>query len=106
MEEQRLIDANALIEDLDYHLDCTRMSICTSLQECEGRRDEIHRLLDHIKESPTIDPVRHGHWIPTDKTDYGAPVFKCSACGGEDSEIKGDFCRWCGARMGEKGTQQ
>ena len=52
-----------------------------------------------------VDPERHGHWIPTDKTDYGAPVFKCSACGGEDSEIKGDFCCWCGARMDEKEPQ-
>lgn len=53
---------------------------------------------------PTINPVRHGHWIKGQYT----PGFAwfCSVCGGVHTNIYGHkntprwtYCPWCGAKM-------
>lgn len=57
-----------------------------------------------IDNSPTIDPVKHAHWIPVmlERTVGTLKGIKCSNCGHE--RIKGSlnepkYCQDCGANM-------
>lgn len=51
-----------------------------------------------VNEQPTVDPVRHGHWIFN-----GSLPDKCSACGfmcgSHDQDNADRYCSHCGARM-------
>ena len=58
---------------------------------------------------PTVDPVRHGHWLPLEADGYADdnPVYdlwECSECGeeheGEEHTLT-PYCPWCGAKMNE-----
>ena len=61
--EMRLIDANALKRYYAWW----------------GDSDETKRLFDTIiYRQPTVDPVRHGEWIPSGA---GCLTSKCSVCG-------------------------
>ena len=49
---------------------------------CEGSFKEAFKLLcDKLDNAPRVDakPVRHGHWVRTDKTDKF--IWECSECG-------------------------
>lgn len=82
MSEARLIDANALFDQI--RLQANRSSLG------ETRTPEISGLevISLIKEAPTIDaePVRHGRWI-VQKVDDIRTKFYCSEC---------ERCVWCG----------
>lgn len=96
----RLINADALIEHL--------------------RKDPLFSFVERygitgvIEAAPTIDPVKHGKWMPhPTKPDWDV----CSACGTEthirfhgydngafwDSEESYTYCPHCGAKMDEVG---
>jgi len=86
--EQRLIDANALMADIE------------STIEQSGCVNHDGEIMDCIRYAPTIDPVKHAEWIKTDEN-----KVKCGNCGEEDYDYLNDFiyCPSCGARMdGEK----
>ena len=94
----RLIDADALVEDIDKKID---EEIRVPLGDnhkfffCAGMRYVV-RL---VKRLPTVDPVKHGHWIK--RNTVGTAT--CSICGGiiynsYDSEAN-KYCPNCGAKM-------
>ena len=101
--EKRLIDANALIAELDkfanpmpnksgYDFLC---GIATAIAE--------------IEDAPTVEaePVVHGRWN-TEKCDH-VPwrlknpekwvICKCSVCGYSNGRKKSNYCPNCGAKM-------
>ena len=101
MDEQRLIDANALYKDMDKKL--------ALKPGMKGTMYEFMRFvaLDCVETAPTIDakPVVHAHWIGSDGT-------HCSHCersymdvadadSWESDDIP-DFCPYCGAQMDEE----
>lgn len=91
----RAIDADALVKELKrpsgLYADCERCSWSIS-NECMDCIVE-----DVIKCMPTIDPVKHGHWI-----DDG-DCFICSNCrkafGFLSAKCVTNFCPYCGAKM-------
>lgn len=69
-------------------------------------RDQVHVMqigdvIDAIEGTPTVDPVKHGHWIDVDPYGDDGLVFRCSRCNGlTDRETP--YCPYCGARLIEK----
>ena len=97
MDEQRLIDANNLIEEIREE----RCYNCRNFKDMEcdycGTADTIYM----IEDMPAADvaPVVHGRWIRY--PDCG--VTKCSNCGWSIEECwDSDYCPHCGAQMDEK----
>lgn len=95
-ETMRLIDADALIDEL-------------------GISDEDIIFEGMLEDAPTIDaaPVRHGHWIEYGENEDGTHNICCSICDGFIkskghanscyTRNKYRYCPNCGARMdGEK----
>lgn len=68
------------------------------------------RALEHLCYMPTIDPVKHEHWIGyettayTGRDDFGKPVYsprrfyRCHGCR-RGTAVKTNYCPACGARM-------
>ena len=56
-------------------------------------------ILAFIKAQPTVDPVKHGHWVfVNDMVSY----IKCSECGDDICWVntkRPKYCPNCGARM-------
>lgn len=67
-------------------------------------------VINLLEEQPTIDPVKHGHWIHVDELPSG-DYFKCSECNNhiflkfgwkvsfESPADEYRYCSGCGARM-------
>lgn len=94
----RLIDADALMK-LVTVLEVTQLNSLLSDVKCI------------IRDAPTIEERKHGHWIETDEyTQVGAYeslyYYKCSVCGAlilEDVDFGvGNYCQQCGAIMDEE----
>lgn len=85
MNEQRLIDANALKR---------RFCISNKALRCYVEAE--------IDAAPTVDaePVRRGRWV---QDDTWKDMYFCSACMGRDhrNKPKHKFCPECGAKMDE-----
>ena len=93
----RLIDADELMKkfyDIEFN----------AKHELFGEsRDLALEGLKHIKKAlkgmPTIDPVKHGHWIfVEDMVSY----IKCSECGDDICWVntkRPKYCPSCGSRM-------
>jgi predicted RNA-binding Zn-ribbon protein involved in translation (DUF1610 family) len=103
MSEQRLIDANALLNDgirVSFGYDANGLLL---IPMRDVRRS--------IEGAPTVDaePVVHGRWEYSFGS-YSTP--KCSCCGwhipySEDSVLDArNYCPNCGAKMDEKEEQQ
>ena len=99
MAEQRLIDANNLIEEIREE----RCYNCRNFKDmkCDycGTADYIYM----IEDMPTADvaPVVHGRWIYKGDSD----MWVCSRCGrsvNADPEGIDLYCYHCGAKMDEK----
>lgn len=77
----RLIDADALINTLNK-------------EKIEFNEDINYFILY----APTIDaePVRHGKWIKSEKSDF---EWECSECGYGLTDNKLTYCYDCGAKM-------
>ena len=79
----RLIDADALLKDInDYPY---------------GYRGMIK---DTIARQPTVDPIKHGHWVYVGHGLAGESICKCSICGHQTPD-DGNYCSYCGAQMDE-----
>ena len=89
MKMSRLIDADRLLTD--------RMK---SKYYRLPNGDLAIPLID-IEHAPTVDaePVRHGHWVRTDKTDKF--TWECSECGYGLTDCKLSYCYDCGCKMEE-----
>lgn len=121
----RLIDADALIDDLKHDVALDQDSL--DYEELTDSNREIiqfdkdckQNAIDLLQNAPTIEPERKkGKWIPVDSYSafggdeatwmaHGNPVafYYCSVCkeqayAGEDGEsLITDFCPNCGADM-------
>ena len=101
MAEQRLIDANNLIEKIREE----RCYNCRNFKDmkCDycGTADYIYM----IEDMPTVDvaPVRHGHWVEKEKYSFGI-MYDCSLCENRilDTGHPWHYCPNCGAKMDEK----
>ena len=88
----RLIDADQFKAKLLSFMD--RESTTPSDTDCI-----LDGVLNLLEEQPTIDPVKHGHWIFVgDMVSY----IKCSECGDDICWVNSKrpkYCPNCGARM-------
>lgn len=83
----RLIDADLLKEQME--------SVCMGIMAGTDSYDVPLKTIDN---APTVDPVKHGHWIMK-PNGYGT----CSNCKKCSLDIMGgvhsNFCPNCGAKM-------
>ena len=93
--EKRLIDANALLEKMQFRLPIND-KISEVIAEC------VYIAVQCIKNAPTVDAVEvvHGRWERR-VVDHELPYYfvnDCSICGcsGEDFYF---YCPNCGAKM-------
>ena len=49
---------------------------------------------------PVTSQLKTGHWIVYDHG-CGVKYYQCSICKGFDGDVKGKYCKWCGAKMVE-----
>lgn len=100
MADVRLIDANALLKEIeDWH-----DSLGGTMNPADwGIQNVLQSVMDYIIEAEDVDAVKvvHGRW------ELGIPMT-CSACGkpaaqeGPLSFWASDYCHNCGAKMDEK----
>ena len=59
-------------------------------------------VINLLEEQPTIDPVKHGHWIYVGAHN-GVHLFECSLChcglNTENPDWLSKYCSRCGAKM-------
>ena len=104
MAEQRLIDANNLIEEIREE----RCYNCRNFKDmkCDycGTADYIYMIED--MPAANVAPVVHGRWIDVYPDIEPNPMFMygiCSECGFEQGLSKYlKYCPNCGAQMDEK----
>lgn len=98
----RLIEANALLSEMEKYNDDTARSNNDYLF---GMQQRLETCIELVEDAPTVDavPVAYSEWIPKEKSDtpYGLEM-ECAKCG--FSVIVNDalyfkFCPNCGARM-------
>ena len=102
MAEQRLIDANNLIEEI-------REERCYNCRNFKDMKCDYCSTADYIymiEDMPTVEakPVVHGRWISKNHHGYEW-VFVCSNCDYVDGYPFNDrhnYCPHCGAQMDEK----
>lgn len=82
----RLIDADLLKKQME--------SVCMGIM---AGTDSYDAPLKTIDDAPTIDPVKHGEWIPR-ITAMGTMIFRCSACQ-KFNDVHWAYCPQCGAMM-------
>lgn len=58
-------------------------------------KEVLQRIEGVVSEMPTIDPVKHGHWIEDSEYDC---IYACSNCGDEVT-METPYCRMCGSKM-------
>ena len=94
--EKRLIDANALLEKVQF-----RMEIDNKNAEIIAGCVNIARRL--IENAPTVDAVEvvHGRWIAVPSSDMmTGKAFKCSECNKmRYGSFMPNYCQNCGAKM-------
>lgn len=105
----RLIDADALVEDIKSEIDDDK-EIYPDDKASIIFRAEMKTVIRIVKNQDTVDPVKHGHWIPFWSISNG-DCFVCSECKGElfladtwkicfkSPADKYKYCPNCGAKM-------
>ena len=91
----RLIDADTLHKALSAK---QKWVVHCGGKHNEGyTSDQVHFAID---DTPTVDPIKHGHWIfnPKDAIEMMFTLPICSECGAESSD-GGNYCSNCGAKM-------
>lgn len=87
----RLIDADALIEEIGKEIDeAKKAPLC---DYCAGMKNVI----GIVKNQDSVDPVKHGHWK------FAKDVYvSCSVCGVTILLFNAEnpnYCPHCGAKM-------
>ena len=93
----RLIDADALVEDIGKEIDKYK-KVFLSSAHCSGMKTVIRI----VKNQDTVEPVKHGHWIHGSSSENIRVT--CSECGYKvnyfwDSWQDAKYCPNCGAKM-------
>ena len=122
--DKRLIDANAVVEELEYEIETQCEPVADSDSEFEAFIKRVlpkllRDVIKYIKEQPTVDAVEvvHGRWEPDlhhldgqpYKDEWYGYILKCSACGGTmmgdgDLVCRDNYCPNCGAKMDGDGN--
>lgn len=106
----RLIDADKLAERV-ANLEAVAIEQVLKYEPCDEYEkwkvwssilNERTAFKYDLFDAPTVDPVKHGHWIfnPKDAIEMMFTLPKCSECGAE-SPNGGNYCMECGAKMDE-----
>lgn len=94
----RLIDADNLIKDIEIAKSTHRYEDIG----CRCFRRGMDRAIRIARQQPTIDPVKHGHWIYVGAHN-GVHLFECSLChcglNTENPDWLSKYCSGCGAKM-------
>ena len=88
--KKRLIDANALLKEIDFEYDLGYGEILT----------DPKRFAEMVDDAPTVDAVEvvHGRWIELPSL-IGLPwKVQCDQCGCPQ-DYKHNYCPNCGAKM-------
>ena len=99
----RLTDADEVVSVLDYYIThCQVLEREFNQLFVSGVKDGYARARSVVLETPTVDPVKHGHWEEISPWNY-----KCSVCNAwwyDDYHFMEDFifCPSCGAKMDEE----
>lgn len=104
----RLIDADQMLSDESEAYMKAQMKVSGLTYDVNVC---VHKkLIRLISDTPTVDPVRHGHWKGFTQSRFfgcdtdGNPIYRdgviyyCSRCD-QRSIIKSKFCAGCGAKM-------
>lgn len=107
----RLIDADKTIGHIKTRLLETALNnsmvVCDAsyiYQDCADNRIETW-----VDEMPTVEPIKHGHWIERTKVhpdlmNDSTYNYECSNCGYMDTHganVEVPYCWHCGAKMDE-----
>ena len=102
----RLIDADSMITRLENTY-TKKEHVLLELGISADVKEIKDAIINVIGDQPTVDPVKHGHWIWT--RNY---TWHCSECGGliatpgymptkDELPKRYRFCSQCGAKMDE-----
>ena len=104
-EARRLIDGGALTRTM-----CGKQCGCEP-EECGYEVGNRCPWRNEIDKAPTIDPVRHAHWIEHKWIGF-MDKLECSECGsfaptiiGVATPFRFNYCSCCGARMDGEGEK-
>lgn len=103
-QKTRLIDANALEEELNRWLDENPL-LFDDDEFNYGEITGVKFCIEEIQKTPTIEPDSmrpHGKWIkPTNISDLSLDVYHCSACDAVPCRVDEftKYCPYCGAKM-------
>ena len=94
----RLIDADALVEDIKDKIAVDK-EIYPDDKSSIIFRAGMSNIIGIVKNQDTVDPVKHGRWVfVNDMVSY----IKCSECGDNICWVntkRPKYCPGCGARM-------
>ena len=94
----RLIDADALVENIKSEIDDDK-EIYPDDKASIMFRAGMKTVIRIVKNQDTVDPVKHGHWVfVNDMVSY----IKCSECGDNICWVntkRPKYCPNCGAKM-------
>ena len=94
----RLIDADALVENIKSEIDDDK-EIYPDDKTSMMFRAGMKNVIRIVKNQDTVDPVKHGHWIDTGRADYYLnKEYRCSCCNSVDY-LCSPYCYNCGAKM-------
>ena len=94
----RLIDADALVEDIKSEIDDDKQ-IYPDDKTSIIFRVGMKTVIRIVKNQDTVDPVKHGRWVDTGRADYYLnKEYRCSCCNSVDY-MSSPYCYNCGAQM-------
>lgn len=94
----RLIDADALVEDIKSEIDDDK-EIYPDDKTSIIFRVGMKTVIRIVKNQDTVDPVKHGRWVDTGRADYYLnKEYRCSCCNSVDY-MSSPYCYNCGAQM-------
>lgn len=84
---------------------CYHNYVCEQFNEHRDfENKKCHFYHDHFVDADSVEPVRHGEWIPKGDDDFDEGMYRCSVCGQElyfeefEFSVK-NYCPNCGAKM-------
>ena len=100
----RLIDADQAVAEAEHLLELYNLAMAGAETNREikhiVKRQELFKAVRAVVNTcPTVEPVKHGHWIDTGRGDYYfSKQYRCSCCNSVDY-MRAPYCYNCGAKM-------
>ena len=100
----RLIDADQAVAEAERLLELYNLAMANAENNREinhvFKRQELFKAVRAVVNTcPTVDPIKHGHWIDTGRGDhYFSKQYRCSCCNSVDY-MRAPYCYNCGAKM-------